>query len=212
MSEPQASEVHALFPTPVLRVPGLLGAGEARALAKRLAASVAVDNHRSGALSHSRLLGPGDDDGLDAVVERIGPHLQHFGELLFGERLRWLVKEIWANVLDAGGQQAVHNHANCFASGIVYLTPCDASARTVFVRSLGGSEFVFRHAHQGSDPGAFGAGKWIAPEPQPGDLLLFPSYLLHEVPPNQGGQRVTLAFNAIPHRLDAWGYAVSFQP
>ena len=52
--------------------------------------------------------------------------------------------------------------------------------------------------------------KWIGPPPGPGDLLLFPSYLLHEVPPNHGGLRVTLAFNAIPHRLDAWGYAVSF--
>jgi hypothetical protein len=206
------AEVHALFPTPVLRVPGLLAPAEAQALALRLAGSVAVDNHRSGALAHSRLLGPGEDAGLDAVVERIGPHLQHFGDLLFGERLRWLVKEIWANVLAPGGQQAVHNHANCFASGIVYLTPSDASARTVFVRSLGGTEFVFRHAQAGSEPGAFNAGKWVAPAPQPGDLQLFPSYLLHEVPPNQGGERVTLAFNAIPHRLDAWGYALSFQP
>jgi hypothetical protein len=50
------------------------------------------------------------------------------------------------------------------------------------------------------------------PEPDPGDLILFPSYLLHEVPVNQGSERVTLAFNAIPHRLDAWGYSVSFQP
>jgi hypothetical protein len=46
--------------------------------------------------------------------------------------------------------------------------------------------------------------------PRPGDLILFPSYLLHEVPLNHGGERVTLAFNAIPHRLDAWGYGVSF--
>jgi hypothetical protein len=43
-------------------------------------------------------------------------------------------------------------------------------------------------------------------------LILFPSYLLHEVPVNPGGERVTLAFNAIPDRLDAWGYAVGFEP
>ena len=42
----------------------------------------------------------------------------------------------------------------------------------------------------------------------PGDLVLFPSYLLHEVPLNHGDLRITLAFNAIPSRLDAWGYAI----
>jgi hypothetical protein len=35
-------------------------------------------------------------------------------------------------------------------------------------------------------------------------------YVLHEVPANAGARRVTLAFNAIPHRLDTWGYGVSF--
>jgi hypothetical protein len=41
-------------------------------------------------------------------------------------------------------------------------------------------------------------------------VLLFPSFLLHEVPVNQGERRLTLAFNAIPQRLDAWGYATAF--
>jgi uncharacterized protein (TIGR02466 family) len=122
------------------------------------------------------------------------------------------VKELWVNVLQHGGQQAVHNHANCFVSGILYLTPSDASAQTVFLRGMGGSDFAFRNAHAGVAAGRFHAEKWVSPAPQPGDLLLFPSYLLHEVPANHGGERVTLAFNAIPQRLDAWGYAVSFEP
>jgi ectoine hydroxylase-related dioxygenase (phytanoyl-CoA dioxygenase family) len=46
--------------------------------------------------------------------------------------------------------------------------------------------------------------------PEPGDVILFPSYLMHAVPPNPGERRVTMAFNAIPSRLDSWGYAVSF--
>ena len=58
--------------------------------------------------------------------------------------------------------------------------------------------------------GPFNADKWVAPAPTPGDLLLFPSHLLHEVPANRGAERITLAFNAIPHRLDAWGYAIEF--
>lgn len=206
------SEVFDLFPTPVMRVPAVLSAPEVEALRTRLVAIANVGNDRSEALAHTRLLGPGEDPGLDALVERTGPHLQAFGTLLFGETLRWLVKEIWMNVLRTSGRQSVHNHANCFVSGIVYLTASDDSARTVFLRSLGGTDFAFRNAHAGARPGAHGAEQWVAPSPQAGDMLLFPSYLLHEVPQNLGGERVTLAFNAIPHRLDAWGYGVSFLP
>jgi hypothetical protein len=206
------AEVFELFPTPVMRVPAFLSPDTARALAKRLEQAAVVANGRSAQLAHTRILGPGDDAELDAVVEQMGPHLQAFGRLIFGEPLRWLVKEIWVNVLQSGGSQTLHNHANCFASGVLYLSPTDNSACTVFTRSLGGTEFAFRNTHRGSESGPFCADKWVMPQPEPGDLILFPSYLLHEVPLNQGGERVTLAFNAIPHRLDAWGYAVSFQP
>lgn len=206
------AETFELFPTPVMRVPGLLSPVAAQALAARLAGAAQVTNQRSAQLAHTRILGPGDDADIDAVVDQMGEPLQAFGRLLFGESLRWLVKELWVNVLQTGGSQALHNHANCFASGVLYLTPSDPSARTVFVRSLGGTEFVFRNTNPGAEPGPFGSEKWIAPQPQPGDLILFPSYLLHEVPVNHGAQRVTLAFNAVPHRLDAWGYTVSFQP
>ena len=206
------ADVFELFPTPVMRIPALLSPDAAQALAKRLTQAAVVANTRSAQLAHTQILGPGDDAEIDAVVEQIGAHLQAFGRLMFGESLRWLVKEVWVNVLQTGGRQTLHNHANCFASGVLYLTPSDRSACTVFTRSLGGTEFAFRNTHAGSESGPFCAEKWVAPQPQPGDLILFPSYLLHEVPENLGGERVTLAFNAIPHRLDAWGYAVSFQP
>ena len=206
------AEVFELFPTPLLRVPALLPAAEALALGRRLAATAVVANDRSGELAHSHILGPGDDPSLQDLVARLGPQVQELGTLLFGETLRWLVKELWVNVLQPGGRQALHNHANCFISGILYLSPSDDSARTAFVRGMGGTEFTFRNAHAGIAGGRFHSEKWIAPAPAPGDLLLFPSYLLHEVPPNGGAERITLAFNAIPHRLDAWGYAVSFQP
>jgi len=40
--------------------------------------------------------------------------------------------------------------------------------------------------------------------------VLFPSYLMHAVPQNQGQRRITMSFNAIPSGLDSWGYAVKF--
>ena len=78
------------------------------------------------------------------------------------------------------------------------------------MKSPGGSDFLFRNDHRGTTPGEYNADKWVSPAPRPGDMVLFPSYLLHAVPPNQGERRITLSFNAIPVRLDSWGYTISF--
>jgi len=104
----------------------------------------------------------------------------------------------------------MHNHANSFASGVVYLTPTHPSAQTVFMKSPGGGEFMFKNDHAGVRPGPFSADKWVSPAPEPGDLILFPSYVMHAVPPNQGPRRITLAINAMPSHLNSWGYVIRF--
>jgi uncharacterized protein (TIGR02466 family) len=117
---------------------------------------------------------------------------------------------MWVNVLDTGGHQAVHNHANSFISGVVYLTSTHPEARTVFTKSPGGHDFSFRNDHADVSTGSYNADKWISPAPEPGDIVLFPSFLLHAVPANPGERRITMAFNAIPTHLDSWGYRISF--
>jgi uncharacterized protein (TIGR02466 family) len=156
------------------------------------------------------MLKPSDSPLLVETAQAISPLLVDFGTLLFGERLGWSLKEMWANVLDRGGRQAMHNHANSFISGVVYLTRTHPGSQTVFMKSPGGSEFMFRNDHQGMTPNEFSADKWISPAPEPGDLVLFPSYLMHAVPPNPGERRITLSFNAIPTELNSWGYLVRF--
>ncbi|MCJ0763977.1 putative 2OG-Fe(II) oxygenase [Variovorax terrae] len=205
------SQVFALFPTPVMRVEQVIDAAQVQALRDGLLGDAALANHHSQELQHTRILGPGDQpELLQQLAQRLGPHIVELGSLLFGEKQQWGIKEMWVNAMHTGGRQAVHNHANCFISGVLYLSDCDASANTVFMRNLGGRDYVFGNTHAGAAVGPFNADKWIGPPPAAGDLLLFPSYLLHEVPVNRGGPRVTLAFNAIPQRLDAWGYSISF--
>ena len=120
------------------------------------------------------------------------------------------MKEMWVNVMDRDGRQAMHNHANSFVSGVVYLTPSDDSARTVFMKSPGGTDVVFRNDHARMTPGPYSADKWVSPSPAPGDAVFFPSYLMHAVPTNPGARRITLAFNAIPTHIDSWGYKIAF--
>lgn len=203
-------EVIGLFATPFMRLPGALDAPLVKALVEHFSARAAVENNSSAQLSHTRMLKPSDSTLLVAVAERVTPRLADFGALLFGERLGWSLKEMWVNVLAQGGRQAMHNHANSFISGVVYLTPTHPDARTVFMKAPGGTDFSFKNDHEGSRTGPYNADKWISPQPEPGDLVLFPSYLMHAVPPNPGEQRITLAFNAIPTRLDSWGYRIGF--
>jgi hypothetical protein len=203
-------EVIGLFPTPFMRVPEVVGRDLVDGLVKHFGAIADRMNSSSANLSHTAMLRPGDSPLLVKAAELITPKLAEFGTLLFGERLGWSLKEMWVNVLDTGGRQAMHNHANSFISGVVYLTPAHPDARTVFMKSPGGTDFAFRNDHAKAVSGPYNADKWISPAPQPGDLVLFPSYLMHAVPPNPGERRITLSFNAIPSRLDSWGYAISF--
>ena len=204
------AEVIGLFPTPFLRVPGALPAPLVAALVAHFSGLAVESNKSSGELSHTALLRPSDSPLLVEAAQRITPLLGKLGSLMFGEAIGWSLKEMWVNLLDTGGRQAMHNHANSFISGVVYLTETHPSARTVFMKSPGGTDFAFRNDHAAVTPSAFSADKWISPQPVPGDLVLFPSYLMHAVPPNAGERRITMAFNAIPARLDSWGYKISF--
>jgi hypothetical protein len=186
-------EIVGLFPTPFMRAPGAVGSGLASALAAHFSAQADTANNSSPNLSHTAMLSPSDSPLLVQAATLITPLLAEFGALLFGEKLGWSIKEMWVNVLDTG-----------------YLTPTHPDSRTVFMKSPGGTDFAFKNDHAGVVTGPYNADKWISMPPAPGDIVLFPSYLMHAVPPNPGERRITLAFNAIPTRLDSWGYKVFF--
>lgn len=191
---------------------GAVGPDLLAQLRQHLLPQAETANSRSTGLSHTTILQPQDDALLARLITHITPQIESFGELLFGERLVWTVKEAWLNRLETGGQQGLHNHANSLVSAVLYLTPVHESAATVFVKAMGHAGYVFSNAHAGTATNPFNADKWVMPAVAAGDMVLFPSHLLHEVPVNQGGQRLTLAMNAIPQRLDAWGYRIGLQP
>jgi hypothetical protein len=204
------TEVIGLFPTPFLRAPRILGGGLVAGLVEHFSTTVDRANSSSPNLSHTALLKPSDSPLLIETAALLTPLLPQFGALMFGEQLGWALKEMWVNVLDTGGRQAMHNHANSFISGVVYLTPTHPDSSTVFMKSPGGTDFAFKNDHAGVVTGPYNADKWVSPVPEPGDLVLFPSYLMHAVPPNAGERRITMSFNAIPAGLDSWGYRVGF--
>jgi uncharacterized protein (TIGR02466 family) len=205
-------QIELLFPIPLMRSPNVLSEELREAAVASIRADKVETNLRSGQLFHTTVANPLESNLFREIAAVATPKLVDFGYLLFGERLNWTVKEMWTNMLETGGSQAMHSHANSFISGVFYLTPSHPGSRTVFIRPPGGFEYSFRHHTRDAAMGPFNAGKYMVPAAEPGDLVLFPSYLYHEVPKNHGEQRITIAFNAIPDRLDCWGYQVRFAP
>lgn len=203
-------KVIGLFPTPFVLRKSILEPEVVARLQERALASQKESNVRSDLLSHTEMIDPRDEEIFGEVVEAVAPEIVEFGTLLFGEELDWTVKEMWMNVLEPGGSQFMHSHANSFASGIVYLSEPHPSTRTVFLRNMGANEFIFKNDPADGGINEFNGDKWVVPEVNPGDLVLYPSYLLHGVPPNQGGKRMSLALNAIPNRLKSLGYEIGF--
>jgi hypothetical protein len=94
---------------------------------------------------------------------------------------------MWVNVLDTAVAKRCTITPTASSPASSYLTPTHPEARTVFMKSPGGTDFAFKNDHAGVVTGPYNADKWISPTPEPGDLVLFPSYLMHAVPPNPGG-------------------------
>ena len=116
------SKVFGLFPTPVMKVDGLVNNDMLEQLRNRALESQKDTNIMAARLSHTRMINPQDDSAFSQISEIVTPEIVKFGAVLFGETLQWTVKEMWLNVLDPGGSQFMHTHANSFISGVVYLT------------------------------------------------------------------------------------------
>lgn len=212
-SEPPspAAVFHSLFATPLMSVPCFIDPCVVDQLIELQTSLPQQSNSHQTALEHSNLLDLSDLARLLPLLTGLKEHITLFGEQLFGERLNWRVKEAWFNRLEYGGRQHDHIHANSFVSGVLYLTDSDPSANPVFHRPSGGMEYVFSNFHPGSQVTPFNAARWQMQNISAGDLILFPSYLRHGVPANKGNSRLSLAFNAIPDRLNSWGYEVRFE-
>lgn len=200
-----------IFPTPVMLCRQALPPEMVEALKAVFEESATGDNVRTALLKHTPMASPRSSDAYLAVYKQVAPKLVAFGEALLGEQMNWAVKEIWINRMETGGAQKMHNHANSFVSGVIYLTPIHASAATVFHRFVGSTGFMLENQNERCKMTSFNSPVYRTPEVEPGDMMLFPSYVMHEVPPNQGEPRMTAAFNAIPERLDSWGYRLQFR-
>ena len=100
----------------------------------------------------------------------------------------------WMNATPSGGFNAPHTHPGAHWSGVYYV-----SQPPVEHGESGKIEFLNPRTDLPNwrilKSPTFGAKRAI--RPQPGDLIVFPSYLVHWVYPNEtDDERVSIAFNA----------------
>jgi hypothetical protein len=95
----------------------------------------------------------------------------------------------WANVNDHGSENREHTHSNSFISAVAYFQ----------AEGTGRLEFMpYNYVYKSMLPQwPYHGTSWY--EPQDGDIILFPSYLLHKLERNPSNkQRINMAFNAKP--------------
>lgn len=102
---------------------------------------------------------------------------------------------IWATILERDGHQAPHLHPAGWLSGVCYLEVPDAVMSAENDAQQGWIEFGA--PGYGIEPVRPPVARRIRPEP--GKLVLFPSYFFHRTIPLAGGQRrISVAFDLIP--------------
>ena len=133
------------------------------------------------------------------LTEAINPHVADFAkasDMDLGKR-RLVADSVWINVLEPGGYHASHIHPHSVVSGTFYVeVPDGASA----IRFEDPRLAMMMAAPPRRARAARDAMSFVSVAPKPGTLLLWESWLRHEVPLNAAKtERISISFN---YRLD----------
>jgi uncharacterized protein (TIGR02466 family) len=125
------------------------------------------------------------------LTKRIDQHVRHFARQLRFARTRRELDSIWINVMEPGGVHGAHIHPHSAISGTYYVAlPKGASAirfedpRLPLMMAAPVKRETAREK------------PFLTLAPRPGTLLLWESWLRHDVPQTGGrGPRISISFN-----------------
>jgi uncharacterized protein (TIGR02466 family) len=200
-------EIRSLFPTFIYRAPQ---AGSARLNRElKVAAHSLVESDREGQRWCTEHGYPGYTSY--GSMANLADHMPVFARLArvierhataFAKALHWelrggkpTVDTMWVNVLPEGGSHSSHLHTNAVLSGTYYVTTPEGSGPIVFEDP--------RHAMMMAAPPRRKAAPgdmqtYVSEKAEPGTLLLWESWLRHEVPLNRAsGERISVSFNCV---------------
>lgn len=123
-----------------------------------------------------------------------------FNDLDYDPAYEPAIDNMWANVNPKYGYNRNHTHPNTLWSGVYYVQVPENAGRIYFSDPRAQSQVLTAHFNPETERKS---EVWseVYFDPIPGRLILFPSWLLHEVQPNmsnlagQEGDRISLSFN-----------------
>jgi uncharacterized protein (TIGR02466 family) len=138
---------------------------------------------------------------ISDLAERSAPFARlekiiHAHAAAFAKALRWKLQggkpvcdSMWVNVLPPGGSHTSHIHTNAVISGTYYVNAPEGSSPIVFEDP--------RHAMMMAAPPRQ-TGIYESRVPKAGTLMLWESWLRHEVPMNRADtERISISFNCV---------------
>ncbi len=132
---------------------------------------------------------------FDELARRLQPHANAFADALQmdlgGKRLK--LDNIWVNLLNPGGSHSGHIHPHCVLSGTYYVAILDGASS---IRFEDPRLPLMMAAPMPREDAAPARSRFVHVAPKAGDVLMWESWLRHEVPPNRAtSPRVSISFN-----------------
>jgi uncharacterized protein (TIGR02466 family) len=153
------------------------------------------EHHYPGYTSYASLNDlPKRDPALADLARLLARHATAFAkDCSFDLPRKPRLDSLWVNLLKAGGQHSGHIHPHCVLSGTLYVAAPPGSGAIRFEDPRLGLMMAAppRRTDAPEDLKTF-----VSIEPRPGLLLLWESWLRHEVLPGAGkGERLSISFN-----------------
>jgi uncharacterized protein (TIGR02466 family) len=119
---------------------------------------------------------------------------QCLGDYGYASGYKLKMDNLWFNANGKGHSNQIHTHSGSFLSGTFYVTVPNNASDISFYKNSNENYIIASAAHTKTHTVISGATCRYSP--REGRMLLFPSYLPHEVLPSQIEQeRVSLSFN-----------------
>jgi len=130
---------------------------------------------------------PRRDPAFAELAKRLKKHAAQFAdECAFDLQRRPRLDSLWANLLKSAGQHSGHIHPHSLISGTFYVEVPPGSGAIRFEDPR--LPLMMSAAPRGET--------FVTVEPRPGLLLMWESWLRHEVLPGRGrGERLSISFN-----------------
>ncbi len=138
-----------------------------------------------------------NDKGFEHLFSEIRQRCNEIHKQLgFKTSLRQEVGNYWININRDKDSNTPHAHPGAFFSGVYYVKASPAAGAITFMHPVPMHPYTIPYGINQVET-SFNASSHLE-NPEPGKLVIFPSWLLHFVQPNRSGDdRISIAFNTV---------------